>query len=64
MIVVLFRILSQAHAALGQRDQARDACQKSLALYHAQHRTADAERVQRQLDDLDHPPNATQPQPQ
>lgn len=44
--------LGHPHAALGQHDQARTVWQKALTLYNEQGRTADAERVQQQLDDL------------
>lgn len=43
------------YTALGQHDQARVVWQEALALYRAQHRDDDADRVQRQLDALDHP---------
>jgi tetratricopeptide (TPR) repeat protein len=42
--------LAEAHAALGQHDDARVAWQQALDLYSTQHRTADAERIRRQLD--------------
>ncbi|GAA1294147.1 ATP-binding protein [Saccharothrix xinjiangensis] len=42
------------HAALGQHEQARTVWREALKLYRDQGRDADAERVQRQLDDLDH----------
>jgi tetratricopeptide (TPR) repeat protein len=42
--------LASAHAARGQRDEARDAWQEAIALYLAQHRTTEAARVQQQLD--------------
>ncbi|MFI5591116.1 ATP-binding protein [Amycolatopsis sp. NPDC051758] len=42
------------HAALGQHEQARTVWREALQLYRDQGRDADAERVQRQLDDLDH----------
>ncbi|MEU4806417.1 tetratricopeptide repeat protein [Actinosynnema sp. NPDC023587] len=41
------------HAALGRHEQARVAWREALELYREQGRTFDAERVQRQLDDLD-----------
>ena len=40
-------------AALGQHQQARSTWQHARDLYHQQERTADAERIQRQLDTLD-----------
>jgi DNA-binding SARP family transcriptional activator len=45
--------LGHPHAALGQFDQARAVWQEALQGYRQQHRDAEAERVQRQLDDLD-----------
>ncbi|MFC0439003.1 BTAD domain-containing putative transcriptional regulator [Kutzneria buriramensis] len=48
--------LGQAHAALDQHDQGRHAWHQALDLYRAQHRFAGADRVQRQLDALDHAP--------
>ena len=45
-----------AHAALGQHEQVRVAWQEALRLYREQGRVADAQRVQRQLDDLDSTP--------
>lgn len=42
------------HAALGQYEQARAVWREALELYRDQGRDADAERVQHQLDDLDH----------
>jgi DNA-binding SARP family transcriptional activator/tetratricopeptide (TPR) repeat protein len=44
--------LGQTHAALGDHDQGRHAWRQALALYRAQHRTSDADRIQQQLDDL------------
>ncbi|GAB2994142.1 ATP-binding protein [Saccharothrix stipae] len=41
------------HAALGQYEQARTVWREALELYREQGRDVDAERVQRQLDDLD-----------
>ncbi|WP_328442761.1 ATP-binding protein [Amycolatopsis sp. NBC_00438] len=41
-------------AALGQHEQARTVWREALRLYRDQGRDADAERVQRQLDDLNH----------
>jgi tetratricopeptide (TPR) repeat protein len=40
-------------ATVGRPDQARSTWQQVLELFQAQHRTTDADRVQRQLDDLD-----------
>ncbi|GAB2740583.1 ATP-binding protein [Amycolatopsis magusensis] len=42
------------HAALGRHEQARTVWREALQLYRDQGRDADADRVQRQLDDLDH----------
>ncbi len=42
------------YAALGRHEQARMVWREALELYRDQGRDADAERVQRQLDDLDH----------
>ncbi|WP_433271336.1 BTAD domain-containing putative transcriptional regulator [Actinosynnema sp. CS-041913] len=41
------------HAALGHHDRAREVWQKALELYREQGRDTDADRVRRQLDDLD-----------
>ncbi|MEU6154880.1 tetratricopeptide repeat protein [Actinosynnema sp. NPDC047251] len=46
--------MGHPHAALGRHDQARTVWREALELYRDQGRDADAERVQRQLDDLDH----------
>jgi nucleoside phosphorylase/tetratricopeptide (TPR) repeat protein len=43
------------HAALRQHEQARAVWREALELYREQGRTADAERVQRQLDELGDP---------
>ncbi|ONI92949.1 transcriptional regulator, SARP family protein [Saccharothrix sp. ALI-22-I] len=48
--------LGHPHAALHHHDQARAAWQEALELYREQGRTTDAERVQRQLNDLIDPP--------
>ncbi|MEV7099470.1 tetratricopeptide repeat protein [Amycolatopsis sp. NPDC051045] len=45
--------LGHPHAALGQHEQARQVWQEALELYREQGRDEDAERVQRQLVDLD-----------
>ncbi|WP_158853696.1 ATP-binding protein, partial [Saccharothrix deserti] len=45
--------LGHPYAALGQHQQAHEAWQEALELYKAQHRTQDAQRVQRQLGALD-----------
>jgi DNA-binding SARP family transcriptional activator/tetratricopeptide (TPR) repeat protein len=42
--------LAEAHRALGQPDAARTAWRAALELYRAQHRTADVDRVRRELD--------------
>jgi tetratricopeptide (TPR) repeat protein len=44
--------LGRTHSILGQHDQARHTWQQALALHQAQHRSTDADRIQRQLDDL------------
>ncbi len=46
--------IGHSHAALGQHEQARTVWREALQLYRDQGRDADAERVQHQLDDLDH----------
>jgi hypothetical protein len=45
--------LGQAHAALGHHAEARHVWQRALSLNRAQHRTADADRIKWQLDELD-----------
>ncbi|WP_308258326.1 ATP-binding protein [Saccharothrix obliqua] len=45
--------LGHTHAALGQRGKARAVWRESLHLYQTQGRDDDADRIQRQLDDLD-----------
>ncbi|OKI16291.1 transcriptional regulator, SARP family protein [Saccharothrix sp. CB00851] len=52
--------LGHPHAALGRHDLARGIWQEALELYRQQGRDADAERVQRQLDDLDKTADAGQ----
>jgi predicted negative regulator of RcsB-dependent stress response len=47
--------IGDTHAAQGQADQARHAWHQALRLYQAQHRTQDAQLVQRQLADLASP---------
>ncbi|MEV4315306.1 tetratricopeptide repeat protein [Actinocrispum sp. NPDC049592] len=46
--------LGHPHVALGQYDQARVVWREALTLYREQGRNTDAERVQQQLDGLDH----------
>ncbi|WP_370964736.1 tetratricopeptide repeat protein [Amycolatopsis sp. cg9] len=46
--------VGHSHAALGRHEQARTVWREALQLYRDQGRDADAERVQHQLDDLDH----------
>ncbi|MEU0532339.1 ATP-binding protein [Amycolatopsis tolypomycina] len=46
--------MGHPHAALGRYEQARTVWREALQLYRDQGRDADAERVQHQLDDLDH----------
>ncbi|QFZ20546.1 ATP-binding protein [Saccharothrix syringae] len=46
------------HAALGRHEQARTVWREALELYREQGRDIDAERVQRQLDDLGNTPDA------
>ncbi|WP_322746684.1 AfsR/SARP family transcriptional regulator [Saccharothrix syringae] len=45
--------LGHPHAALGQRDRAREVWREALRLYRHQDRDTDADRVRRQLDELD-----------
>ena len=44
--------LARAHVAVGYRDEARRAWEQALALYEAQQRFADVERIRQQLDML------------
>jgi tetratricopeptide (TPR) repeat protein len=44
--------LGLAHAALGDEAEARQAWQRALVLNHLQHRTIDAQRIQRHIADL------------
>ncbi|HEX6341248.1 AfsR/SARP family transcriptional regulator [Umezawaea sp.] len=48
--------VGQAHAALDRPEQAREAWLEALDLYERQHRTTDAARTRRQLEDLDRAP--------
>lgn len=45
--------LGHSHTALGHQDQARAVWREALELYRQKGRVDDAERVLRQLDDLD-----------
>jgi DNA-binding SARP family transcriptional activator/tetratricopeptide (TPR) repeat protein len=47
--------LAGVHAALGDHEQARDRWQQALTLYRTQHRTADVDRVQARLGELEQP---------
>ncbi|MCS7477029.1 BTAD domain-containing putative transcriptional regulator [Umezawaea endophytica] len=47
--------IGHPHAALGHHDRARAVWQEALGLFREQGRGTDAERVRRQLDDLDRP---------
>ncbi|WP_030679991.1 tetratricopeptide repeat protein [Streptomyces rimosus] len=49
---VLLEGIGQAHAALGRPEKAGEAWQQALELYRAQHRSEEAERLQRQLGEL------------
>ncbi|MFH8597079.1 ATP-binding protein [Streptomyces rimosus] len=49
---VLLEGIGQAHAALGQPVQAAEAWQQALELYRTQHRSDEAERLQRRLAEL------------
>ncbi|WP_051766513.1 ATP-binding protein [Saccharothrix syringae] len=53
--------LGHSHAALGHHDQARAVWQEASQLYRDQGRDTDAERAQRQLDDLDSTPTPVKP---
>ncbi|GAB3902068.1 hypothetical protein GCM10029964_091850 [Kibdelosporangium lantanae] len=55
MAITLER-LGHPHTALGHHTQAHAVWREALQLYHEQGRDNDAERVQRQLDTLDHRP--------
>jgi DNA-binding SARP family transcriptional activator len=46
----ILHCLAEAHSALGQQDQARATWQRALALYQAQHRAAEAERIEKLID--------------
>ncbi|WP_433271446.1 BTAD domain-containing putative transcriptional regulator [Actinosynnema sp. CS-041913] len=45
--------LGHPHTALGHHDEAREVWREALALYREQDRDTDAERVRKQVDDLD-----------
>jgi DNA-binding SARP family transcriptional activator/tetratricopeptide (TPR) repeat protein len=51
--------LGAVHADLGGNDRARHVWRAAIELYEAQRRTADADRVRRQLRDLDRAPAGT-----
>jgi tetratricopeptide (TPR) repeat protein len=53
--------LGQTYAALGDDERARAEWRQALRLYQAQQRTADIERVLRQLDELDNPADTARP---
>ncbi|MDT8913594.1 tetratricopeptide repeat protein [Amycolatopsis sp. PS_44_ISF1] len=53
--------MGHPHAALGQHEQARTVWREALELYRDQGRDADAERVHRQLIELDDPGNHIAP---
>jgi len=52
--------LGRTHAALGDHEQARAAWRQALQLYQTQQRTADMDRAQWHLDELDNPTGATE----
>ncbi|MEV5599786.1 tetratricopeptide repeat protein [Streptomyces sp. NPDC052496] len=49
---LLLHGIGQAHAALGQHGQAREAWEQALELYRIQHRSGEARSLQLQLDEL------------
>lgn len=49
---IAFDHLGESYAALGESQQARASWREALVLYQQQERSEDAERIQRQLDDL------------
>lgn len=53
--------IGHPQAALGQLDRVRQAWREALRLYREQGRDTDAERVRRQLDDLDDPTDTGRP---
>ncbi len=54
LVAVTLEHVGHPHATLGQHERASTVWREALELYRDQGRDADAERVQHQLDDLDH----------